>query len=279
MQTQLKDYDLIAFDMDGTLLNSQKTVSEKTCQAIHTAFARGKHIVFATGRCMPEMTEYYRLLPDIRYALLANGAMVYDIGKQKALFTRFIPADIVRSVLDIVLLEDVMPQIVFADRVCVEEPYLDRLDDYSMLPYRPMFLRIMTRVDDIMAYSRAHADGVMKMNLYHRTPEARQRTLERVRNLPLAWAFSEKTSLEINALNVNKGEGLKQLCQALAIPAEKCIAVGDGGNDIAMLKSAGLPLAMGNAADDIKALCQFVLPDNDHDGCAAAIREYLLNNI
>ncbi|WP_243114326.1 MULTISPECIES: HAD hydrolase family protein [Blautia] len=77
---------------------------------------------------------------------------------------------------------------------------------------------------------------------------------------------------------MHKGIGLSRLCEYLHIPLSQTIVVGDADNDAAALQAAGLPVAMANAKDRIKALADVItMQDNDHDGCAEVIQKYLLS--
>ena len=80
----------------------------------------------------------------------------------------------------------------------------------------------------------------------------------------------------VRAAHSSKGSGLQALCRCLNIPVSAAIAIGDSENDCSMLRDAGLPLAMGNAIDDVKAASEYVMPDCDHDGVAEAIERFLL---
>ena len=91
-----------------------------------------------------------------------------------------------------------------------------------------------------------------------------------------ALALAESTSLECSAKGIDKGVGLKKLCEHLGLPLEQTIAVGDADNDTMALKTAGLSIAMGNATEPIKALADVIVADCDHNGCAEAIDKYLL---
>ena len=75
---------------------------------------------------------------------------------------------------------------------------------------------------------------------------------------------------------VTKGAALRELAVLTGIPVEETIAVGDSGNDIAMLEAAGLAVAMGNADEELKAVADVTVATNEEDGCAEAIRKYLL---
>ena len=106
----------------------------------------------------------------------------------------------------------------------------------------------------------------------------RERIRDRVveRRLDVEWAYTEWASLELTARGVSKGSALEGLCRALGIPVEASIAVGDSGNDLDMVRRAGLGVAMGNASPDVLEAADVVVADNDHGGCAQAVRDYLL---
>ena len=93
----------------------------------------------------------------------------------------------------------------------------------------------------------------------------------------MTMAFSEKTSLEITPAGIDKGTALKKLCDLLDMDIQQVIAVGDAPNDHAILETAGLAVAMGNAIDSVRQLCQTVVADNDHHGVKEAIDRYLLH--
>ncbi|EJE97935.1 Cof-type HAD-IIB family hydrolase [Liquorilactobacillus mali] len=82
---------------------------------------------------------------------------------------------------------------------------------------------------------------------------------------------------EANAKGISKGSALKKLCDKLEITADNLMAIGDGGNDLSMIKFAGTGVAMGNAISELKDCAQIVTADSDHDGVALAIEKYALN--
>ena len=85
-----------------------------------------------------------------------------------------------------------------------------------------------------------------------------------------------KKLLEIICKNINKGNGLKHLCQVLNLPIEQTSGVEDDGKEVEALKVAGLAVVMDNAIDEIKQYGDVIVSDCDHDGCVEAIKNYLL---
>ena len=273
----MSQYELIAFDMDGTLLNSQKEITPRTLAALKKAAAAGKQIALSTGRCRPELTAYTALVPGIRYFICTSGALVYDVHEQKEIYKKPLEPELVRRLLEISKEEDLMVHLLDAESI-VQTDQFESMGNYGMGVYKPMYERVVTVWDDLYEAYCAAPFPVEKVNFYHRDPEARERTKERLRKagLPVIMVNAEKGSLELSAEGVDKGAGLQKLCEYLKLPLDKTIAVGDADNDITILQKAGLAAAMGNALPNIKKLADVQVSDCDHDGCAEVIEKYLL---
>ena len=273
----MSQYELIAFDMDGTLLNSQKEITPRTLAALKKAAAAGKQIALSTGRCRPELTAYTALVPGIRYFICTSGALVYDVHEQKEIYKKPLEPELVRRLLEISKEEDLMVHLLDAESI-VQTDRFESMGNYGMGVYKPMYERVVTVWDDLYEAYCAAPFPVEKVNFYHRDPEARERTKERIREagLPVIMVNAEKGSLELSAEGVDKGAGLQKLCEYLKLPLDKTIAVGDADNDITILQKAGLAAAMGNALPNIKKLADVQVSDCDHDGCAEVIEKYLL---
>ncbi len=270
----MSKYQLIALDMDGTLLNSEKKISPRTADAIRRAGRQGKTTVISTGRCIAEMREYMEQLPDVRYMICVSGALLYDCMEERVLYSEKIGADTVRSLLEITRGRDIMRHLLGVESIAERDQIL-HMDRYHMGVYRPLYQRAATQVEDIYEYFRSAPRPFEKMNFYHTGVREREITRAALRHLPVEMKDSEETSLECSVKGINKGTGLLVLCRHLGIDPSVTIAVGDADNDADILSAAGLSLAMGNANERIKKICGAVLPDNDHDGCAAAVETYL----
>ena len=264
-------YQLIALDLDGTLLNSRKEVPPETVQAVRTVCAAGKTVAFNTGRAVSELAEEIALLPEVRYAVFASGAGLYDIREKKAFGIHTVPAAQVERILSLARTMDVMPQFVTADRDIIQASHLEQLERFHMGAYRPLYEKAMTLVPDIYAFAETCGEPFLKVNLYHAVPEERILTRAQLETPELELAFSEVASLECSPSGISKGSGLEHLCALLDIPMDACIAVGDAENDIPMLCAAGLGVAMGNAPPHVKNAADRVVSDLDHGGCAQAI--------
>ena len=265
------NYRLIALDLDGTLLNSRKEIPKDAVRAIRKVCAAGKTVVFDTGRAVPELAEQIEQLPEVRYAVFASGAGLYDIQEKKAFGLRGIPAAHTKRILSLARTKDIMPQLVLADRDVIQASHMDNLEHYNMGVYRPMYEKAMTLVPDIYAFAESCTEPFLKINLYHAEVEERVRSRKALEAPDLELVYSEISSLECSAEGVSKGSGLERLCGLLHIPVEACIAVGDADNDIPMLKTTGFSIAMGNAPKHVKTAADRIVSDLDHGGCTEAI--------
>ena len=233
-------------------------------------------MILSTGRCVAELSDYIEEIPGLRYINCVSGALVYDIKENKEIYSNAIPVDKVKKILEMAKLEDSMPHIMRDDSIVQRCDY-ENMKHFQMEKYIPLFEKVATKVEDIHRFYEEDPFPVEKFNIYHVTSEARDRTKGRLEQLELILVNAEESSVEISAKGVTKGAGLMKLCEHLGISIEETIAVGDSDNDIEILKVAGLSVAMGNANDTVKKICDATVADCDHGGCAETIKQYLLH--
>lgn len=271
----MEPYKMIAFDMDGTLLNSQKEISEKTVAAMKRAMDHGFTVVLNTGRCMAELYKYFDVV-DIPYVNSVSGALVLDRRKNRTVFEKGLTPELAEQVLAIAAKEDVMIHIL-TEKSIVQKDAIAKMDYYQMGIYRGMFEKVTDQWEFLVETYLKNPFPAAKINLYHPSTEAREKTRALIceAGLPVEMANSEIASLEISAEGIHKGIGLQGLCDYLKIPMSRTVVVGDADNDIGALKMAGLSVAVENASEKIKKICDVTVADNDHDGCREAIERFL----
>jgi Cof subfamily protein (haloacid dehalogenase superfamily) len=269
-------YRLAAFDMDGTLLNTDKEIPASAMEACRRAWKAGKILALDTGRAVSELSLYPFSEMGIRYGSCACGTVIYDFEARRVLATRTIPRELIPVLVDASRKEDLMMQVMVDGIGYVEAADVDRMEHFRMGVYQPLYKETSSFAEDIRAFALANADRINKINMYHSSPKSRARTLERLSGLPLDFTFAETTSLETTPQGVSKGTGLADLCEVLGVPIAEAIGVGDAFNDVPMLKMAGLGAAMGNSNEEALRAADVVVKDNDHDGIAEVIDKYLL---
>ena len=272
----MNDYQLIAFDMDGTLLDGKKQITIKTQHAINRALKSGKTVILSTGRGLDELNEYRDILKDIPYFICESGACVYDNFNDEILYSNQMDASIIEEILTITEHQDLMFSYIANGRGYSEIEKVDHMDHYQMEIYQPLLKNNIRLVSNIREHIKQHIACIEKINIFTVTPEERIKLQKSVSHLPVMLTNSEPNALEITADGISKASGLKILCKKLNIPLEQTIAVGDSTNDIEIMKVAGLSIGMGNSMQEVKDICKVLVSDNNHNGCVVAIEKYLI---
>lgn len=273
----MREYKIIAFDMDGTLLDSAKRITEESLEAINKAKEKGKIIAISTGRNFVELESYFDILKDVDYIIGISGGLIMDLKKREFIYRKPMDMDVVKELFARTKNDDAMIHI-HSDKSIVQTDKVSNMAKYSMGVYQNLFNEITLKTDNIASFCIENETPVYKFNFYCQNPEQREEIKSRVSDLDMTIAFAETASLECSAKGISKGAGLKYIANLCNVSIEDTIAVGDADNDIEILKTAGLSIAMGNSNDNIKAMADVIVADNDHGGCAQAIYEYLLTN-
>ena len=275
---------LIALDLDGTLLNSQKKISPRNYRALQRAAEAGVWIVPCTGRFYKGMPEDVRTLPFVRYAITINGAEVCDRTENRILYRAEIAPSLTERLLDYV---DRLPVIYdcYQDGWgWVNETFWSRIPEYLNDPNVLKLMRdYRTVLPDFRETMRRRNMPIQKVQLFFRKTDldVRERELTAIaRQFPeLAVSSSVFYNIEVNSQDAKKGRALRELCAHLGIDPACAMTFGDGLNDVSMLQDAGTGVAMGNAPDAVKAAANLVAPPNDEDGVAQIVERYVLGEV
>jgi Cof subfamily protein (haloacid dehalogenase superfamily) len=269
---------MILADLDGTLLNQEGRLSPQTRQALEHAAQRGILVVPATGRPYETLPPDVRELPFLRYAVLLNGAQVFDCVHRQAICRQELSQEDAQTILR--RLED-FPALVecFAadGGVYMEQRFYDKLDQWVVIPtIRAIMKKSRTAVPSLSGKIAQMGGPVEKIHVY--TAVDYRDTLLDILVPEFSFASvscSVPGNIEITNLHATKAQAMKQLCNHLHIPLEQVVAFGDERNDRDMILEAGLGVAMGNALPEIKDVANRIAPPNTQDGVAAVIRDLL----
>jgi Cof subfamily protein (haloacid dehalogenase superfamily) len=269
---------LIVCDLDGTLLNSQKTISAANLLAVRSAQERGIFFTICSGRIHPMLEVYSRQL-GIRGPLIAsNGAVIYDTRTNTLPYLK--AADKEAAYLLLRYCGDRNLDHVAATSLgcwyCKGSRRIARFEQYNRLaasgglPLIPLYEFGPGRRD-------ALESDIYKILVSDLTPEEQRTTVDYIQNLGALSATSSEAGLvDVSAEGVSKGEALRNLLRILGPEKKQVCAFGDYWNDIPMLEEAGLPIAMGNADEEVKKHALAICASNDEDGVALAINQYIL---
>lgn len=272
-----KDIRLFAFDLDGTLMRDDKSVSERTQNAIRELLARGIEAVPTTGRAwqglpMPEIG-----MDDFHYLVAACGAIVRDLRTGEFFCRETIDA---RTAAD--LLRTLMKPGISA-YVCIDDEPGTR---YGCAVNREEFDRVAAAFTlrngydgaaDIADRVERLGKGVLKVGINFIDPWREEDFLSLPANSGLTVNPAAVSNIEWDAFGVSKARGLEELAHHLGFGLEQVCTIGDSGNDVEMLEAAGLGIAMGNASDVARDAADFTLDlTNEQDGLADFVERFLL---
>lgn len=198
-------YQLLAVDMDGTVLTSEKIISPRTRAAMEQAMRQGKEVLFATGRCPSEMVEYIQAFPEMKYAMCLSGALIFDVRSGKALSASVISLDLARQVLDLAQQLDAMVNIYAGPDVFVEKRRHGNLEYFNCQCFAELYDNCAVWVDDIREVLKLRGDEIYKINFYCHDDENWKKAAAILECLPLDYASGIPLNFEISPLGVNKG--------------------------------------------------------------------------
>ncbi len=265
---------LIALDLDGTLTNSDKIVTERTKDALKKAMDKGVKIVLASGR-LPQGIEFIARELEMQerggYILAYNGGYIADAKSGEVLYRRLLSAEFVPELCEFARKNQVALATFAEDGTF----YSESVEDRWLVEDAGNCRCPLKKVDDL---AQSVNFPIHKM-LVSVEPQRRNEIEERMATqfVPRIDVYhSAPFFIEAMPVGVNKGESLAILLEKLGMTSANLLACGDSGNDLAMIKLAAIGVAMGNAEDYVKEAADFVSSDNDHDGVAEAIERFIL---
>lgn len=273
---------IVALDLDGTLLDSQKRLSDANRAALARAAEKGAFIVPTTGRFFGMMPPAVRDLPFVRYAITVNGAQVYDRAADAALARAEIPRATALNVMRLLDGFDVIYDCYRSSWGWMSAPFKEKAAAYATDEhYLKMVQDFRRSVPDLKAHLEATAaeGDVQKIMLFTRLDGPRDATRAvadavAARFPEIAVTSTTWNNLELNAAAAHKGAALGRLAAHLGLSLANCLALGDGRNDLTMIEAAGVGVAMANAHPDVRAAADYVTASNDADGVAAALARF-----
>ena len=270
---------LIALDLDGTLLNSAKKITDHTLNVLERAAKKGLYIVPSTGRSVSGIPNILTDLSFIHYALTLNGAVVVNIKTKEIIHECVYTFDEALYLWDLIQKYDALPDCSINGELYMEQQTFLKLPDYTNDPKRIILMKQTRKeTDNIRKMLLQENAASAKMNLLFADSGIRQKARQELEQLPFVDVSSSLDSnLELNRKGGNKGNGLKKLTEHLGLRMDEVMACGDSDNDITMIEAAGLGIAMANAVPKILNIANAVTLSNDEDGVAYAIEKWVFN--
>jgi len=257
---------LVAIDLDGTLLDSSKKISEQTVRALQCL--TGARVVIASARPPRSVRHIYRQLGLDTWQINYNGALIWDEANQQPIFHRPMKASLVLEMVEIA--RDMFDEVLIHAEI-MDNWFTDRDDMSHTTETGKLF-----KPDGICPVEEFCAQPITKLMMLGDPP-----ILTRIEAL-LLEQFNDKVSilhtdrdlLQIMDKRVSKAVALQKVATHYGVKAEEVMAVGDAPNDLGMLQYAGVAVAMDNAHDMVKKIADWIAPSNDDHGVHAALVKY-----
>ena len=288
-------YQLIAIDLDGTLLNSYGVVTDRTKQTIKKCIDKGIEIVLASGRPNDSIEAIAKEIGAEHYFIAGNGALIYDIKKQKVIYEKYMSKE---KVLEIIKLCE---QNSISYNVYTDKTILATSLKYNVLYYHKENLKKeeskkthINIVDDMYTYVKQMQEEkflkiticdtnsnvfnaiIRKMkqikgiDILEVSQMSRKIIKQGTKDVPIEYYYTE-----ISLQEVDKYNALQFLQKKLNIKNEETIAIGDNMNDKKMIQKAGMGIAMKQSCPAIIEVADYVTEGNNEDGVAKALENFV----
>lgn len=273
------DIKLIALDLDGTTLRSKSVLSEETKEALEAAIRKGVHVVVATGRTFTALPKCIFEIEGLRYAITSNGAHTTDLSIQKTIYSNCADGVAMEKVRELLMANRQHPVEVFTEgRAYIDQAVFDDVkENGSTYMDAEYIMDTRNPVPCIYSFMLDNKDAIENINIHLEDLEDKRRLNEILRDYRgITVTSSVPHNIEIGGETTSKATAIFSLCHMLGIDEENVMAVGDSPNDIAMIKAAGLGIAVGNAVDEVKEIADFITLSNQEDGVAYAVKKFVL---
>lgn len=258
---------LVAIDLDGTLLNDSKQVSEQTAESLCCLPIRGVKVIIASARPPRSVRHIYQSLRLDTWQINYNGALIWDEPNRRVVFHQPMDRELVRRLIG--RARSLYPDILVSCEV--QDRWLtDRFDaDHTTETARLFVPDRITSIAELCAEPvtklllQGHADSISRLSAVLGESDPR-----------ISIVQTEPTLLQITDAGVSKAAALEMVAEHYAVPMNQVMAIGDAANDILMLKAAGVAVAMDNAVREVKSIADWVAPSNNDHGVHAALKRF-----
>ena len=273
----MSSYKLVAFDLDGTLLKNDQTVSPENTAAIAEMTRRGVHFAISTGRTYGEVHPALQADPNIRYVIHSDGAVIYD-KKEDVRHTRCFSGDLQKLVLDTLFACETWFTIRYNGVSYYDGERSTEVDyDYNRLtPYSRELVRLCNvPKKDFQSFCYGMEEIEQITVFFHSDEELEACEKKFLETGKLACSCSSPKSFEVYHSEAGKGNALLKLADILGVGHDQTIAVGDTTNDVTIIRAAALGLATGNAMQGLKDVADAVICTNEEHAARFVLENYL----
>jgi hypothetical protein len=262
-------------DIDGTLINRTGAISAADRQALVRVTESGIQVSLSTGRVSQACQTVLELLSLDGYHVFSDGALVADPQRDREVYVESIPRELVKEIVGFIHEHEMRIDLYSSRYFFVEK------EDW-VTAIRRKFFGLEPTITDLNKVWQN--ERIIKGTLVVHSPAEKARAA-RFRDyfkdrLNFSWtmtpAYPDIDFINVISRKVSKGKALDELASFLGVALSEVIAIGNGDNDVSLLSTAGLGIAMGNSPDELKAVADHIVPDVEHSGVVVAVEKYVL---
>lgn len=264
--------------MDGTLLSDNKELSDRNKKAIKNAHDMGVKIAISTGRVFTS-AKYYAHILGIKAPIIAsNGAYIREKDREEVVYQSAISVEDCKSLLSILERYNFKFYYNTPNAIISKQPFPKNYTYLEMNQSLPEDMKIELVVNENLIEEFQKRDGeILKCICIGSNKEELHRAKEEIsklKNFEVVSSLSD--NFEIMNAGVSKGKAVEILTNFYELKREEVICIGDGENDLSMIRYAGMGIAMGNAPDYVKEAADYTTDTNENHGVAKAIEKFVL---
>ena len=263
---------LLALDLDGTVVSDLREVSKPVEDTIRETIAKGVVVTIATGRELPATLKFAKRLGITAPIICYQGALIQDLQNNQALNIRHVPAKLSRDIIKFAR-KNKLPMVLYTPDAHYTElpsPLIQKT-----LHTTNTSLTVVNNLLSVLGKETHPLKFLFIQDLSNIEKVSRQLTTK----FGDVFSIVRTHEIIVEAIlpDVSKGQALIALADYLNIPMSQTMAIGDQDNDVSMIESANIGVAMGNATESAKSVADVIAPSVSDDGVAWAIKKYILN--
>lgn len=263
--------DMVAIDLDGTLLRTDKRISKRAVKVIKEVTEAGVKVVLATARPPRGTREIWELLELETYQALYNGAMILDPTRNKHIYHKPLEPAMTKKMIKLARKAD---KDVVVSLEILDKWYTDHVDE--SLPTETSRRFSPDFVGPLDSFLHVPVTKLLLLAPPERIGKIRKAVEAKVKG-KVTTAIADEHLLQYIHVEANKANALKLIAEKYGISQKNVMAIGDAPNDVAMLRWAGLGVAVANGWDITRKVADVIAPPNDENGVAFALQQYVLN--
>jgi len=266
------NYKMLVLDLDDTLLDDNHRISSRNKELLAKAQSKGVKVVLASGRPTQAMMQYaheLQLAEFDSYLISFNGAVVTSLRDNEILFQKSLTTDEIHSLYDFSVANNVHI-LTYSDKGIISETHSEYIDvevNLTDIPHHkvPSFKMEVT-ASAVKCILLEEPDYLKKVE-----------TKLKAERTDLSVSRSKPFFLEVMPKGIDKAASIDFLAKKLDIDQREVIAVGNAGNDLTMVKYAGLGVWVDNVSPELRHEADFIVASNNDDGVAEVVERFILN--